>query len=105
MAVTNTMLSRLRQCFIDNIAQARFRVNTTQSTSYRKADLVEKRITSNGNVKVSFYINVAGGGTVKECQLLDSLNNTLISKAEDIVIPANANAIYYFFAFNIFEQT
>ena len=101
MALSSTMLSSLRQCFIDNIDHAQFKVGS----SYTNAALVEKMITRSGNVKVSFYINAAGGSTVTECRLLDASNHVLVSKAESITMLANAAAVYYFFAFNVYEQT
>ena len=99
--VTNTLLASLRQQLIDKVDHAQFRIGST----YTNVVINEKKINSNGTVNVGFYINASSGQTVTQCRLLDSSNNVLASKSENIVMSQTASAIYYFFTFNVYELT
>ena len=100
MAVTNTLLTHLRQQLINKVDHAQYRIGST----YTNAPINEKKINSDGTVTIGFYIS-ASSGTVTQCRLLDANNNVLATRAENIVLQSGASDVYYFFAYNVYELT
>lgn len=100
MAVTNTLLSHLRQQFIAKVDHAQYKIGS----AYTNATLNEKKVNADGTITVGFYIT-ATSGTVTQCRLLDASGNVLASKAESIVLQAGVSAVYYFFAYDLYELT
>ena len=100
MAVTNTLLTHLRQQLINKVDHAQYRIGST----YTNAAINEKKINSDGTVTIGFYIS-ASSGTVTQCRLLDANNNVLATRTENIVLQSGASDVYYFFAYNVYELT
>ncbi len=100
MAVTNTLLTHLRQQMVAKVDHAQYKIGNT----YTNAPINEKKVNSNGTVTIGFYIT-ATSGTVTQCRLLDASNNVLASKTESIVLQTGASAVYYFFAYDLYELT
>lgn len=100
MAVTNTLLTHLRQQLISKVDHAQYRIGST----YTNAAINEKKINSDGTVTIGFYIS-ASSGTVTQCRLLDANNNILATRTENIVLQSGASDVYYFFAYNVYELT
>ena len=99
MAVTNAYLNSIRQTMIDKVDHAQFKIGN----SYTRAEIKEKRINSNGTVTIGFNITVSASATITQCRLRDANGNVLATKAENISMSATANAVYYFFTFNVYE--
>lgn len=97
--VQSTMLTYLRQHFIDMVDHAQYRINT-----YTTVPINEKRVNDDGTVTVGFYIP-AQSGTVTSVRLLDKAGNALVAKAENIPLEGATSAVYYFFTYSIYELT
>ena len=100
MAVTNTLLTHLRQQMIAKVDHAQYKIGNSWVT----AAVNEKKINSNNTVTIGFYIQ-ASSGTVTQCRLLDASNNELASRTENIVLEPGSSDVYYFFTYNLYELT
>jgi len=99
--LTATALNAIKDCFIDNIHYAKYKVGST----YYTANIRSAYIMPDGRVAITFIIDhtIAGNITVTEVQLYDHNGSLWASKAESISRSDVQEGILYRFAFTITE--